>query len=312
MFGEEELINNHKYLYSIICVSEIAELIFLNKKDFFRKVYSDENSKKFLMNTIEVKLKWRNEHFEKMRKIFRKNDEIKKNALKFIEKKRESTRNFFLEQRPYLTSQSSRTNISIHNEKNLNNTIISNKHHPFDGEYFSFQNENAKKLEYLEKCQNIKEKIGFIPIKKNVLENYIKGNKTSFKLERDVRQLQEMKSKKLKAYRSEHKTVQKNSFELDYSNNYGKRSLLSRKINRNNNILISSFDKMEKINVVSNEKKDNNNSDAEDKKNEIFQKFKKNIQNIFMNQYKKNQTIEEMKTNTFFSISSKKINPKLI
>ena len=69
---------------------------------------------------------------------------------------------------------------------------------------------------------------------------------------------------------------------------------------------------MEKKIVVSSEKNDNNISDAEDKKNVIFQKFKKNIQNIFIYQYKKNKAAEEMKANTFFSINSKKINHKLI
>lgn len=312
MFGEEELINNHKYLYSINCISEKAELIFLNRKDFFRKVYSDENSKKFLLNTIQVKLKWRKEHFEKIKKIFLKSHKQKKNILKFIEKKRESIRDSFLEQRPYFTSQSSRAESSIYNEKNMSNTIISNKHQDFDGEYFSFKMETAKKLEYFEKFQNIKERIGFMPIKKNILENYIKNNKTSFKLERDIRHLQEMKGKILKTYRSEHKTAQKNIFELDYSTNNGIRTSLPRKLNRNNNILISSFDKMEKTNSISTEKKENNNSDAEDKKNQIFQKFKKNIQNIFIYQYKKTKAAEEMKENTFFSINSKKINQKLI
>jgi hypothetical protein len=310
MFGDDELINDHKYEYSIICVSEIAELIFLNKKDFFKKVFSDENSKRFLLSTIKTKKEWRQEHYETIKKILIHKRSKKRNALKYFEKKRESTRNSNLEKRLFFTSPSFRTEGSTNTEKNISNAIISNKQQDFDGEYFSFKMETVRKLEYLEKCKNLKEKIGFFPIKRNVLEFYIKNNKKSFKLERDIKNLQEAKIKRPNYNKSEHKSANRISFESDNLNSCRIRTSWSKKNRINDNLMISSFDKLEKIGFQTSEKKEN--MEAEDKKNEIFQKFKKNIQNIFIYHYKKNKSAAETKEDTFFSINSKRLNHKLI
>ena len=63
-FGEEELLEKSKRKASVRCVSTTGELFMLSRKEFYRRVMSDESSLEWLKKQIEIRKEARNYRIE--------------------------------------------------------------------------------------------------------------------------------------------------------------------------------------------------------------------------------------------------------
>lgn len=178
-------------------------------KEFFRRVWSEENSHLFLQNTIKSKKKWREDRITEITRM--EKDKILKSDKPYISlnmsPKRITTHLLYKKlsqlklrqnQREHDFSSQKDMDISEFSQiKHPNseqdsfqkNLRISNKRSKEDEIYFGFKEQNIKKLEILKKFQEVKEKMNMSSNKspknsKSFLMSLINGYDPSKKVQR--------------------------------------------------------------------------------------------------------------------------------
>ena len=58
-FGEEELIDETPRLSSVYCHSQAGELVMISRREFHRRLFSDDNTRDFLLQHNKIKIHWK-------------------------------------------------------------------------------------------------------------------------------------------------------------------------------------------------------------------------------------------------------------